>query len=325
MLLYSILYNTSQFSGKYMPYIIAFVAITAAIFANECSFISMNCINYCLMLVMFGMGQTLKMADLKAVFTRPKCIMIGCIAQFLTMPLIAFTLGKMFNLDTALFVGVVLVGTCPGGTASNLMTFLAKGDIALSIGMTTLNTLLAPIITPLLTYLLLHSVIEIDIKQMIISIVMIVIIPISAGLVINKFFSKKIEKITFILPLTSIIAISLIIAAVISHNIEQIKDASIVIVTVCLLHNILGFLSGFLVAKYFKMSTAKIKAMTIEIGMQNAGLATSLAQSSFPTLPLATVPGAIFSVIHNITGSILANYVNKKENIIIANPESSKM
>jgi BASS family bile acid:Na+ symporter len=258
------------------------------------------------MIVMFGMGLTMKLSDFAVVFKRPRDVIIGCLAQFIIMPLLAFGLGKVFGLHQELLVGVVLVGTCPGGTSSNVITYLSKGDTALSVGMTSINTLLAPFLTPLLTYLYLRTSVNVDVRSMFVSIIQVVIVPIGLGLLINKLFGNYTRRISDALPLVSVTAICLIVAAVVSHNSEKILSTGLVIFAVVILHNLLGYLCGYLIGILFKMDLPRKKAVAIEIGMQNSGLATSLAGTAFPDLAMATVPGAIFSVWHNISGAVLA-------------------
>ena len=301
----------SDFFGKYMAIIVLVLAALALFVPSSCLWIQTSWINYLLMIVMFGMGLTLKLEDFKLVFTRPKDILIGCVAQFTIMPLLAFALGKVFGLDAALLAGVVLVGTCPGGTSSNVITYLSKGDVALSVGMTSVNTLLAPFLTPAITYLLLKTTVTVDPMSMFLSIVKVVIVPIALGFIINKLFGKTTQKLVKVLPSVSVIAICLIVAAVVSHNSEKILTTGAIIFVVVILHNLLGYACGFGLGKLLHMSPAKTKAVSVEIGMQNSGLATSLAGSAFPDLAMATVPGAIFSVWHNISGAILANIYNR--------------
>ncbi len=295
-----------------MGIIVLTLAALALFIPKTGLWISLGWVNNLLMVVMFGMGLTLRLEDFKLVFTRPKDIIIGCLAQFIFMPALAFLLSKIFNLDAALMAGVVLVGTCPGGTASNVITYLAKGDVALSVGMTSVNTLLAPLLTPAITYLLLKTTVYVDVIAMFLSILKVVIIPIVLGFLINKFFGKFTQKLITILPLVSVTAICIIIMAVISHNAAKILSTGALVFVVVILHNILGFGSGFGLGKILRLDYAKTKALSIEIGMQNSGLATSLAATAFPSLAMATVPGAIFSVWHNISGSILASIYNRK-------------
>jgi len=306
-----ILERISDLFGKYMAAIVLLVAALALFIPGSCLWIQTSWINYLLMLVMFGMGLTLKLEDFKIVFTRPKDIIIGCLAQFTIMPLLAFAIGKLFGLEAGLLAGVILVGTCPGGTSSNVITYLSKGDVALSVGMTSVNTLLAPLLTPAITYLLLNTTITVDVKSMFLSIVNIVIVPILLGFIINKFLGKYTQKAVSILPMISVIAITLIVAAVVSHNSEKILSTGIIVFAVVILHNICGYICGYLLGVALKLPITKKKALSIEIGMQNSGLATSLAGTAFPNLAMATVPGAIFSVWHNISGAILANIFNR--------------
>ena len=300
-----------DFSTKYMAILILGVAVVALFVPKTALWVQTSWINNLLMLVMFGMGLTLNSKDFLMVLKRPKEILIGGVTQFTVMPILAFILSKMFDLDTALLAGVILVGACPGGTASNVMTYLAKGDVALSVGMTSVNTLLAPVLTPLITYFFLRTSVDMDILAMFLSIIKVVIVPIGLGLLITKLWGKLTQKASTYLPFVSVMAITLIIASVVSHNSEQILETGCVIFAVVILHNLLGYAAGFGIASILHMNTAQKKAMSMEIGMQNSGLATSLAMTSFPNLAMATVPGAIFSVWHNISGGILASFFRK--------------
>ena len=301
----------SELIGKYMAWIVLAIAALALFLPGTCLWIQTKWVNYLLMVVMFGMGLTMKLSDFAVVFSRPRDVLIGCTAQFVFMPLLAFALGKLFRLNDELLVGVVLVGTCPGGTASNVITYLSKGDTALSVGMTSINTLLAPFLTPALTYLYLRTSVSVDVKAMFMSIVQVVVIPIGLGLLINRLFGKYTQKITDVLPAVSVTAICLIVAAVVSHNSGKILSTGLVIFAVVILHNLLGYICGYLTGILFRMDLPRKKAVAIEIGMQNSGLATTLAGSAFPNLAMATVPGAIFSVWHNISGAILAGIFRK--------------
>lgn len=301
----------SNFVGKFMAIIVLILAASALFIPETGLWISVSWVNYLLMIVMFGMGLTLRLEDFKLVFTRPKDIIIGCLAQFIIMPALAFLLSKIFGLDAALMAGVVLVGTCPGGTSSNVITYLSKGDVALSVGMTSVNTLLAPLLTPAITYLLLKTTVHVDVLAMFLSIVKVVIVPIGLGFIINKFFGKFTQKLVRILPLISVIAICMIVMTVVSHNAAKILSTGALVFVVVILHNLLGYGCGFGLGKILRLNSAKTKALSVEIGMQNSGLATSLAATAFPDLAMATVPGAIFSVWHNISGAILANIYNR--------------
>ena len=297
----------SDFTGKYMAAIVLAVAALALFAPQTCLWIQTSWINYLLMIVMFGMGLTLRLEDFAIVFKRPKDIIIGCIAQFTVMPLLAFALGKGFHLEAVLLAGVILVGTCPGGTASNVMTYLSDGDVPLSVGMTSVNTLLSPFLTPAITFLLLKTTVRVDVASMFISIIKVVIIPIAVGFIVNRFWGKYKEKVSDALPFVSVAAIT----AVVSHNAGRILETGAIVFVVVILHNTLGYAVGFALGKILNLPLKKKKALAIEIGMQNSGLATSLAGTAFPDLAMATVPGAIFSVWHNISGALLANVLRR--------------
>jgi len=304
----------SEFFGKYMALIVLAVAALALFVPQSSLWIDTSWINYLLMVVMFGMGLTMKPRDFALVFKRPKDILAGAAAQFIIMPALAFGLSKLFQLDPALTAGVVLVGTCPGGTSSNVITYLSKGDVALSVGMTSVNTLLAPLLTPAITWLLLQTTVRVDVWAMFWSIIQVIIIPVALGFVINRFFGKFTEKAVAVLPSVSTVAICLIIAAVVSHNAEKIYTSGVLVFAVVILHNLLGYAGGFGLGKLLKMPPEKVKALSIEVGMQNSGLATSLAGTAFSGLAMATVPGAVFSVWHNISGAILAGFYRRWKN-----------
>lgn len=304
----------SEFFGKYMALIVLAVAALALFVPQSSLWIDTSWINYLLMVVMFGMGLTMKPRDFALVFKRPKDILVGTAAQFIIMPALAFGLSKLFQLDPALTAGVVLVGTCPGGTSSNVITYLSKGDVALSVGMTSVNTLLAPLLTPAITWLLLQTTVRVDVWAMFWSIIQVIIIPVALGFVINRFFGKFTEKAVAVLPSVSTVAICLIIAAVVSHNAEKIYTSGVLVFAVVILHNLLGYAGGFGLGKLLKMPPEKVKALSIEVGMQNSGLATSLAGTAFSGLAMATVPGAVFSVWHNISGAILAGFYRRWKN-----------
>ena len=305
--------KASDFVGKNMAWIVLIIAAAAIFVPGTSLWIQTKWINYLLMIVMFGMGLTTKLSDFAIVFQRPRDIIIGCSAQFIIMPLLAFALGKAFHLNDELLVGVVLVGTCPGGTASNVMTYLSGGDVPLSVGMTSVNTLLSPVLTPAITYLLLRTTVRVDAAGMFFSIIRVVIVPILLGLIINRIAGEHKERVSDLLPLISVTAITLIVAAVVSHNSERIFQTGAVVFIVVILHNILGYAAGFLLGLTLKLPAAKKKALAIEIGMQNSGLASSLAGSAFPDLAMATVPGALFSVWHNISGALLANVLRRMD------------
>ncbi len=308
-----VLEKISNLVGKYMAVIVLAVAALALFVPSAVSFIKTSYVNTLLGIVMFGMGLTLKASDFKVVFSRPKDIIIGCLAQFTIMPLLAFALTKLLGLPADLTIGVILVGTCPGGTSSNVMTYLAKGDVPLSVGMTGISTILAPFLTPMLTYLFAGQSVDVNMMSMFMSIVKVVIVPIGAGCLLNKFFSSLTQKLVNVLPLVSVSAIVAIVAAVVSANSARIMTCGLLIVVVVILHNLCGYGLGFAIGKVLKLDMAKCKAVSIEVGMQNSGLATSLAGTHFAAYPLATIPGAVFSVWHNISGAVFANFMADKK------------
>lgn len=313
----------SAFISKYMAiFVIAIAAI--ALFEPWTFKWAAPKVTILLGVVMFGMGMTLRIRDFKLVFQRPRDVFIGALAQFTIMPALAWLLAKGFGLPPELAAGVILVGTCPGGTSSNVMTYLARGDVALSVSMTMTTTILAPIVTPLLTWWLAGEWVEISLSAMMLSIVQVVILPIVIGIIINTFFEATVQKVVTLLPLISVTAIVLIVGGVVSVSSQRIMETGLLIMLVVMCHNLLGYGIGFLLAKLLHMNMAKAKAISIEVGMQNSGLATSLAMLHFGAT--AAIPGAIFSVWHNISGSLAANYLasrmNKEE--VTAEPAEAK-
>lgn len=297
----------SKAFSKYMALIVIAMALLALFVPSSVSFIKTSYINTLLGVVMFGMGLTLKPSDFKVLFSHPKDVLIGTVAQFLIMPLVAFLLVKAFRLTPELAIGVILVGTCPGGTSSNVMTYLSKGDVALSVGITSASTILAPIMTPLLTYAYAGETVDVNVFSMFLSIIQVVLLPIALGFVINHFFSKFAERATDVLPLVSTLAIVAIVGAVVSANAARLMGCGLLVLGIVILHNMFGYALGYAAGKLMKMDTTKCRAVSIEVGMQNSGLATSLATVHFAQYPLATIPGAVFSVWHNVSGAILAN------------------
>lgn len=271
------------------------------------SLVKTSWVVYILGIIMFGMGLNVKASDFKELFIRPKFVLIGIGAQFIIMPLIAYILVKGFNLPLGLAIGVVLVGTCPGGTSSNVITYLSKGDVALSVGITSCTTLLAPFMTPILTKLLIGQSIDVNVIAMFLSVVKVVIVPIVFGILAHRFLPKIAGLLKDVLPMISTLGIVAIVIAVVSVSAEKIIANLGIIVLIIVCHNLFGYLFGFLVGKSVTKDMAKVKALSVEVGMQNSGLATSLALTHFATQPLAAVPGALFSVWHNISGGILAS------------------
>ena len=289
-----------------MGVLVLLSAVLALLAPGIFSGIKPSVINPLLGLVMFGMGMALRIEDFRIVFSRPRDIAIGCLAQFTVMPLLAWVLSRLFALDEALTVGVILVGCCPGGTASNVITYLAKGDLALSVGMTATSTVLAPFVTPLLVWLLVGQTVDVEVVGMLLSIFWVVILPIVAGLVTKWLWPKFTERATGYLPAVSTLAICAIVLIVIAANASKLLAGGLIIILVVMLHNLFGLSIGYLIGRLLHLPAPKRKAISIEVGMQNSGLASSLATLHFAAYPMATIPGAVFSVWHNISGAVVA-------------------
>ncbi|MDS7967534.1 MULTISPECIES: bile acid:sodium symporter family protein [Acinetobacter] len=259
-------------------------------------------------IIMLGMGMTMTVDDFKGVLQSPKAVLIGVVAQFVVMPGLAYVLCKLFNLPPEIAVGVILVGCCPGGTASNVITYMAKGNVALSVACTSVSTLLAPVLTPAIFYLLASQWLKIDAASMFISILQVVLLPIVIGLILRTWLKRQVESYIQVMPLVSVIAIVAIVAAIIGGSKAAILQSGLLILAVVILHNGFGYLLGFTAARFFKLPYADSKAIAVEVGMQNSGLGVALAAVHFAASPITAVPSAIFSLWHNISGPALATY-----------------
>ena len=264
-------------------------------------------------IAMFGMGLTIKMGDFQVVFSRPKEILIGCLAQYTVMPFLAWILAVVLKLPEDLALGVIMVGCCPGGTASNVITYIAGGDVALSVGMTIVSTLVAPLATPSLAYVLAGAWVEVSFIAMVLSVVKVILVPVLLGILIRSILGKQIQKISELLPLISVVLIVMIISGIVAVNADKIISCGMLVLGVVILHNLCGMGIGLAAAKLLKVPYDKVTAIAIEVGMQNSGLAISLATANFAANPLATLPGAIFSVWHNISGSVFAGIRRRGE------------
>ena len=289
-----------------MGAMVLIVAIFSLLVPASFSSVGTWVINPMLGIIMFGMGLTLSPQDFQVVLSRPRDILIGCLTQFSVMPLLALGLTWAFSLPEELAIGVILVGCCPGGTASNVITYLAKGDLALSVGMTAASTLLAPLLTPLLVWLLAGTMVNVDTWGMLMSIVYVVIAPIVCGLLCQRFLSSLTKRATPYLPAFSSVVIALLVGIIVSHNADRLLTAGLLVVAVVVMHNLLGLGIGFTVGRLLRLQKPKCVALSIEVGMQNSGLASSLAVLHFAAYPLAAIPGAVFSVWHNISGALVA-------------------
>ncbi len=297
-----------NFISRWMAALVFLTAAAAVLMPDLFTAIPTRTINPMLGLIMFGMGLTLSPHDFKVVFSRPRDVVIGCLAQYTVMPLVAWLLVVGFNLPKDLAIGVILVGCCPGGTASNVIAYLARSDLALSVGMTAVSTLLAPVVTPLLVLLLAGTMVEVDAVGMLLSIVYVVIAPIAAGLACQKFLPNLTKSVTDYLPAFSSIVIAIVVAIVVSHSAARLLTGGFIVILVVMLHNLIGLGLGYAVSRALGMPFKKCAAVSIEVGMQNSGLASALAVMHFAAFPLASVPGAIFSVWHNLSGALIAKY-----------------
>ncbi|MCJ7859367.1 bile acid:sodium symporter family protein [Corynebacterium kalidii] len=260
--------------------------------------------NWLLGLIMFGMGLTLQPRDFVLVAKRPLPVLVGVVAQFAVMPLAALLVVWVLGLPSAIAAGVVLVGCAPGGTASNVVSYLARGDLALSVAMTSVSTLLAPLLTPLLTLWLAGQYMPLDGGSMAMSIVQVVLVPVVAGLVFRFLLPSVIARILPVLPWTSVFAIAAVVAIVVSGNRDNLLEAGLLVLVAVVLHNVLGLALGYGAGLVSRQPVQVRRTMAVEVGMQNSGLAAGLAAQHME--PMSALPGAIFSVWHNLSGAVFA-------------------
>ncbi len=300
--------SLSRFVGNTFAYWVLLFAILA--FFQPQWFIGLkSAIVPLLGLIMFGMGLTLKLEDFAEVSRQPWRVALGVVAQFVIMPGMAWLLCQAFALPAEIAVGVILVGCCPGGTSSNVMTWLAKGDLALSVAITAMTTLLAPLVTPALIWLLASAWLPVSLLDMFWSILQLVMLPIVLGIVAQRLLGARVQHAVEVLPLVSVVSIVLIVTAVVAASQAKIAESGLLIMAVVILHNSFGYMLGYLVGKLFKLPLAQRKTLAIEVGMQNSGLGAALASAHFS--PLAAVPSALFSVWHNISGALLSTWMRR--------------
>lgn len=309
------------------PFVIA-SAIVAFFLPVAFGWVHGNVSSVILGIIMLSMGLTLSVQDFKILFKRPLDILLGAVAQYTIMPLVAFTLTKIFGLDPYLAVGIVLVGCCPGGVSSNIMSFLAKGDVAYSVGMTTVSTLLAPIMTPLLVLWLADTSINVNAVGMFLNILYVTILPVTIGFLLNVFLGHRavFKEIQSNMPAVGVIGLMLIVGGVVVTVRPQLFEHGLslifLVLAVVFCHNALGYVLGYSVGRLFKFNTAKKRTIAIEVGVQNAGMATVLAASFFanpenlalhPEAALCVVPCALSCIYHSISGTVLANFFAWKD------------
>ena len=268
--------------------------------------------------IMFAMGLTLTIPDFALVAKRPLPVLIGVVSQYVIMPLVGLGIALLLQLPPELAVGVILVGCAPGGTSSNVIAYLAKADTALSVTMTSISTLLAPLFTPMLTLWLAGSYLPVDAGSMALSIVQIVLIPVLGGLVVRLIAGRLVDRILPALPWVSVAGISLVVIAVVSGSTEAIVSAGAIVLLAVVLHNGLGYLLGYWAASLLRQGERAARTTSVEVGMQNSGLAATLAASAFS--PAAALPAAIFSIWHNLSGAMLAMYYRRSADRHPADP-----
>lgn len=305
----SFLVAASRILAKFTAFFVIGTAIVAYFVPSSCTFVKGNTQIIILGVIMLSMGMTLGRQDYKILAQRPFDILVGTVAQFTIMPLIAISLATFFNLSDGLTLGLVLVGCCPGGVSSNIMSFLCKGDVAFSVGMTTVSTLIAPVATPLLVNYLVGQRIDIDPWSMFKFMLMVTIIPVAIGSTLNIIFGKYdfFKQVRQVMPGVAVIGFALIVGGVIAYHGQKFLESGLVIFVCIFFHNAFGYVLGYLSGKVFKMSTAKKRTLAIEVGVQNAGLATGLCGKFFPTSAEAAIASAVSCVWHSISGTVLAN------------------
>jgi BASS family bile acid:Na+ symporter len=263
-----------------------------------------------LSMVMFGMGVTLTLNEFGEVLRRPRLVGLGVLLQFGVMPLAAWIIGQALGLPPALLVGLILVGTCPGGTASNVICYLARGDLALSITLTAISTLLAVLLTPALTWLYAGERVPVPAMEMLLSIAKVVLAPVALGVLLNRWMGPKIRAVQRIFPLVSMTAIVLIIAIVVALNRGNLATVGVATAVAVVLHNGAGLAAGYWITRALGYDTVRARTLAIEVGMQNSGLAVALATKYFSAA--AALPGALFSIWHNLSGSALAAWWSRR-------------
>jgi BASS family bile acid:Na+ symporter len=296
--------------------LIIFAAVTTALYYPQ-YFIQVNGVKLSILitpliqLIMFGMGTSMSVKDFAGVLKMPKGVFIGVFSHFLIMPTLGFTLAKLSGFPPEIAAGVILIGCSPNGMASNVISYLAKANLALSITITAVSTMLAPFFTPLLMKLLGGAFIKIDVLTMMWDIFKMVIIPIAAGILFNKYLLKKAKWLEVVMPIVSMVGIALIIVVITAAGRASLLNIGFMLVLVVLIHNLSGYTLGYWAGRLFKMDERDCRTMAIEVGMQNGGLASGLAKEMGKMATVGLAP-AVFGPLMNITGSLLATYWHRK-------------
>lgn len=300
----------SDFVGRWFA-VIVLAAGGVALAAPELFAGGTAAVPWLLTLIMLGMGLTLRPSDFGVVARRPWALLLGVAAQYVVMPLVGLGLARALDLSPALTAGLVLVGAAPGGTASNVMVYLSRGDTALSVAMTSVSTLLAPVLTPLLVLWLAGEFLPVDAGALFTSILRIVLVPVLLGIALRALLPSLVERVLDALPLVSVAAITAVVAIVVAASSSTLLTVGALVVVAVVLHNLLGLALGYAIARSCRLDASARRAVSIEVGMQNSGLAAALATVHFS--PAAALPAAIFSVWHNVSGSLLASYWSRRD------------
>lgn len=263
-----------------------------------------------LTVIMLGMGMTLRPVDFALISQRPWALLLGVLAQYTVMPLLGWGIAHALGLSAVLTTGMILVGCAPGGTASNVMVYLAKGDTALSVAMTSVSTLLAPLITPVLVLALVGEDLPVGAGDLVVSIVKIVLVPVVLGLALRLVLPRVVDRILPALPLVSVLGITGVVLAVVAGSASTLRTVGLLVVLAVVLHNLAGLGLGYAIGRACRLPQSSRRAVSIEVGMQNSGLAAALATVHFA--PAAALPAAVFSVWHNVSGSLLASYWSRR-------------
>ena len=258
-------------------------------------------------IIMFGMGMSLVPGDFLRVLQQPRAIACGVLGQFVCMPLLAWTITRALGMPPDLQLGFIILGACPGGTASNVIVYLARGNVALSVTMTACSTLLAVVLTPALIWALGGEVIPVSFWGLLWSVTKIVFIPVSAGLLVHLFLGERADRANAIFPAVSVLIIVLIIACIVALSRDTLPEAGLLLLGGVVLHNVLGLMLGYGLARGFRLAEQDCRTVAIEVGMQNSGLGVALATAHAAQVPLAALPSGVFSVVHNLTGALLAS------------------
>ncbi len=302
----------ATFVNKYLIYIMIILMLVSYFLPQPFLWIP-DRTTLLLSIIMFCMGMTLDVHSFKMVIVQPKAFILGLIFQFTISPLVAYGLAVLFGLSPGLIIGFVLLGSVSGGTASNVMTFIGKGDVALTVSLTAISTLLGTVVTPFLVYMLAGKYTEISFVAMFLSVLQMVLLPIVFGVIIHKVIEKYIEYWMKTFVLISSVSILLIVCGTVAKNGTVIVQSGLIVIALVFIHNLIGYGTGYGLSRVLGVSDKQAKSIMFQLGMKNTGLAISLANAHFATLAAAVTPAAVGMIIHQITGPILANLVAKKE------------